>query len=74
METGFHGPGAAQAPDGDDHFFDDGELDVVDGVVAADVLVEVGVEALAGLIAQDDSLGEQAVADGVEGRSLFSGG
>jgi hypothetical protein len=32
-------------------------------------------ELVAGLaVGQDDAVGEQAVADGVEGRSLFSGG
>jgi hypothetical protein len=74
VKTGFDGPGAAQAPEGGDHFLDDAELDVVDGAVALDVLVEEDVEVLAALVGQDDAVGEQAVADGVEGRSLFSGG
>jgi hypothetical protein len=39
-----------------------------------DVLVEEDVEAGAALGGQDDALGKQAVADGVERRSLFSGG
>jgi hypothetical protein len=74
VEAGFDGPGAAQTPEGGDHFLDDAELDVVDGAVALDVLVEEDVEVLAALVGQDDAVGEKAVADGVEGRSLFSRG
>jgi hypothetical protein len=74
VETGFDGPGAAQTPEGGDHFLDDAELDVVDGAVALDVLIEEDVEVLAALVGQDDAVGEKAVADSVEGRSLFSGG
>jgi hypothetical protein len=66
--VGFNGPGAAQTPEGGDHFLDDAELDVVDGVVELDVLVHEDVEAGAGLGGQDHALGEKAVADGVEGR------
>ena len=57
VETGFDGPGAAQAPEGGDHFLDDAELDVVDGAVALDVLVEEDVEVLAALVGQDDAVG-----------------
>jgi hypothetical protein len=74
VETGFDGPGAAQTPEGGDHFLDDAELDVVDGAVALDVLVEEDFEVLAAFVGQDDAVGEKAVADGVEGRSLFSRG
>jgi hypothetical protein len=74
VEAGFDGPGAAHAPEGGGHFLDDAELDAVDGAEALDVLVEEGVEVLAGLVGQDDAPGERAVADGVVGRSLFSGG
>jgi hypothetical protein len=74
VEAGFDGPGAAHAPEGGGHFLDDAEFDVVGGAVAVDVLGQEDVEVLAGLVGQDDALGEKAVADGVEGRSLFSGG
>ena len=73
-EVGFDGPGAAHAPEGGGHFLDDAELDVVDGAVAVEVLAHEDVEVLAGLVFQDDAPGELAVSDGVEGRSLFSGG
>ena len=71
VEAGFDGPGAAHAPEGGGHFLDDAEFDVVGGAVAVDVLGQEDVEVLAGLGAQDDALGEKAVADGVEGRSFF---
>jgi hypothetical protein len=74
VEAGFDGPGAAQAPEGGDHFLDHAELDVVDGAVALDVLVEEDVEVPAALVGQDDAVGEKAVADRVEGRSFFPGG
>jgi hypothetical protein len=74
VEAGFDGPGAAHAPEGGGHFLDDAEFDVVGGAVAVDVLGHEDVEVLAGLGAQDDALGEKAVADGVEGRRLLSGG
>ena len=64
----------AQAPEGGGHFLDDAELDVVEGAEAVDVLSEEGVEVPAGLVGQNDALGEKAVADGVGGRSWFSGG
>ena len=68
LQLGFDGPGAAQTPEGGDHVLDDAAFDVVDGVVELDVLVHEDVEAGAVLGGQDDALGEQAVADGVEGR------
>jgi hypothetical protein len=74
VEAGFDGPDAAHAPEGGGHFLDDAELDVVGGAVAVDVLGHEDVEVLARLVGQNDALGEKAVADGVEGRSLFSRG
>jgi hypothetical protein len=38
VEAGFDGPGAAQSPEGGDHFLDHAEFDVVGGAVAVDVL------------------------------------
>ena len=74
VQLGFDGPGAAQTPEGGDQFLDDAEFDIVDGAVELDVLVHEDVEAGLVLGGQDHALGEQAVADGVEGRGLFSGG
>ena len=43
-QTGLEGPGAAEAPGGGDHFFDDVHFDIVGGLEAVDVLVEVGLK------------------------------
>jgi len=73
-EAGFDGRGAAQTPEGGGHFLVEAEFDVAGGAVAADVLSQKDVEVLSALGAQNDATGEQVVADGVEGRGLFSGG
>jgi len=74
VEAGFDGPDAAHAPEGGGHFLDHAEFDVVGGAIAVEVLGQEDVEVLAALVGQDDAIGKKAVADGVEGRGLFSGG
>lgn len=63
--AGFDGEGAAQAPVGGDHLFDEPELDFVDGAEAVDVGIDQCLEDGAALIAEEHALGEQAVAHGV---------
>jgi hypothetical protein len=62
---GFHGPGAAETPAAGGHFFDESELDVVDGGEAGDEEVEEGLEGVGGFVADEDLAGEEGVADGV---------
>jgi len=73
-ELGFDGPAAALAPDGDGEFFDEGELDGVRGLEPFDEVVEMGLEALGGLEAEDGVLGQKAVTKGVGGGTRFAWG
>jgi hypothetical protein len=64
---GFDGPGAAETPVIHGHLLDKRELDFVHGLEAVNVLLKGFFEAGARLIAEDDAVGEQAVAQGVLG-------
>ncbi|MFN7999301.1 MAG: hypothetical protein U0Q18_37130 [Bryobacteraceae bacterium] len=68
----FHGPGAAQAPGGGDHFFDETLIHSVAGGEAGLVLGGNDIEALTGFAGEHDAFGEQAVADGVLRRARFA--
>ena len=72
----FDGPGAAEAPVGSGHLLDHAELDAIERAEAFEVFGEEGVEALARFAGEDDTVGEEAVAEGVEGRAKlpFGGG
>ena len=70
--TGLDGPAAAHAPVSGDHLFDHAELHFVGGLEAVDVLLEEGAEVFGVLTFEDDAIGEQAVADGVDGRTLLT--
>jgi len=65
--VGLDGHGAAETPAGGDHFFDEAELGVVLGGEALDVAIEERFEGVGTFIAEQDALGEQAVAQGVPG-------
>ena len=70
---GFDGPGAADAPLGDDHFLNDGELDAVGGLKAVDVVGEDFLKTGWRFVIQPDDFGEQSVAAGVLGRQALAG-
>jgi len=68
----FDGPGAAQAPVRRGHLLDHSALDAIDGAEALPVRGEKGLKALAGLRGEDHAVGQEAVTDGVLGRTAFS--
>ena len=72
----FDGPGAAEAPVGSGHLLDHAELDAIERAEAFEVFGEERVEALARFAGEDDTVGEESVAEGVEGRAKlpFRGG
>jgi hypothetical protein len=72
--AGFDGPRAAHAPGGADHFLNETELHGVGGLVAFDVLGEKGLKRLGRFVLKDQTTGEKAVAEGVLGSLLSSGG
>jgi hypothetical protein len=65
QHAGLDGPGAAQASIRGSHFFDHVELHVVGRLDAVDVLLEEGLKAVAGFVAQENTAGEEAVTEGV---------
>lgn len=71
-DSGLHGPSAAETPGGCHHFLDVAEIDAIGRSEVVQVLLEQGVEFLAGLTGQDHTLGERAVADGVLRRERFA--
>ncbi len=68
------GPGATEAPVGGGHFLDHAELDAVEGAKTGAVLIDQAVEGVADLAGEDDGLGEEAVAEGIEGRLALAFG
>lgn len=68
-EAGLDGPGAAG---GGDHLFDDVHFDIVGGLEAVDVLIEVELKILVVFILHDDGFGEESVAEGVVGGAFFA--
>jgi len=64
---GFEGPGAAESPVGGGEFLDEAVLEIVDRGEALEEDVAEGLEVAGGLIADEDLLGEQAVAGSVGG-------
>ena len=75
-KPGLDGPGAAHAPIGGGHFLDHAEFDSIAGSEALDVLGQEVFKALPGFVAENDAIGEQAVAGGVGGGAApaFRGG
>src|SRR5262249_22957894 len=69
--AGLHSPSAAYAPGRHTHLLDYLRFDVVARTQAFGVAAEETVEALGGLIAEDDPLGEEAVLDCVLRGNLF---
>ena len=72
---GFEGPSAAEAPVGGGELLDEAVLEIVDGGEALDEDVAEGLEVAGGLVADEDLLGEQAMAGGIGGgaRLAFGG-
>ena len=68
----FDGSGAADAPVADGHLLDEGVSDLIGGTEALDMVGEKILEGLAALTIEDDLLGEQAMAQGFLGRTLFA--
>ena len=73
-QMGLEGPRAVQAPGGGDHFFDYVHFDIVDGLEAFDVLVQVGLKIFSIFVLEDDGGGEEAVTEGVLRGTEFSFG
>ena len=73
-DLGFHGPGAAHAPVGGDHFLDHGLLDAIGGGEAIEVLREEKFEAILRLAGENHAVGEKTVNDGILGRATLAFG
>jgi len=72
---GFDGPEAAQAPDGGDHFLDQRLSGEVGGGEAAEEILVEFAEGVGGLVGEEDAVGQDAVAEGIEaGAALALGG
>lgn len=70
-DAGFHGPGAAHAPEGGDHFFHHAEFDGVEGAEAGKVVGKEILKCFRGLVFEQDAAGEEAVTDSVLGRAAL---
>jgi len=68
----FDGAGAAGPPIGGNHFFDDGELDCVDGLKTGHVGIVDFAKGIGIFVAEQQALGENAVFEGVLGRPGFA--
>jgi hypothetical protein len=64
-ESILDGPGTAQSPTGRRHFLDHAGVDGVERAEFLDVLIDEGLETLAGLAGEDHAIGEKAMADGI---------
>jgi hypothetical protein len=73
-QSGFDGPGAAEAPVGSHHLLDQAELHAVGGLEAIEVLGEDGLETFGRFIAHDDLLGQEAMGYGILRRAPFAVG
>jgi hypothetical protein len=73
QQLGFDGPGAAHAPPGGDHLFDDAELDAVGWLEALQVAGQDLRETGGRFVFQEYDAGEQGVAARVLRRDLFAG-
>jgi hypothetical protein len=72
---GFDGPEAAQAPDGGDHFLDQSLSGEIGGGEAAEEILVEFAESVGGLVGEEDAVGQNAVAEGIEaGAALALGG
>ncbi|HXE65000.1 MAG TPA: hypothetical protein VN519_15760 [Bryobacteraceae bacterium] len=69
---GFEGPATEEPPAADGHGFDEVVLVLGDGLEAAGVGGEEGVEAGGGFAGEEDGAGEEAVGDGVLGGVAFA--
>jgi len=68
---GFDGPEAAQFPVGRSHFFEETEFHSALGIETIDVLLKQFFEVFPLFIFEDDTFGEEAVPDSVEGGAAF---
>ena len=59
---GFHGPGAAEAPETGGHFLEHAEFEVIDRGEALDEEVAEGAEGFGIFLADEDGFGEESVA------------
>ena len=65
------GPEAANAPVGGGHFLDHPEFDAIDGCETIEVAGDQGVELGAGFAADEDTIGEQAMAQRIRRRAAL---
>jgi hypothetical protein len=70
---GLDGPGAAAAPPGGDHFFDQAELEAVGGLETLDVMSEDGLKGFRGFVVEHQAAGQKAVAQGILGGNELAG-
>ncbi len=70
-QMGLEGPRSAQAPGGSDHFFDYVHFDIVNGLEAFDVLLQVHLKAFGIFVLEDDGGGQEAVAERVLRGTVF---
>jgi hypothetical protein len=73
QQVGFDGPGAAHAPPGGAHFFDEAELDAIGWLEAGEVVGHDLLEAFGIFVLEEYDAGEQGVAARVLGRDVFTG-
>jgi hypothetical protein len=71
-EGGFEGPGAFEAPAGDDDLVHEIGLDLVTGREVGDIGIADPLEALRGFVFEDSDLGVQPVGGGVAGGFGFT--
>jgi hypothetical protein len=71
QHAGFDGPRAVEAPTGGAHVLKHADFDAIGRFEAGNVLLHETVEVFAGFILQDDTFGEQAVAESVLRGTLF---
>jgi len=71
---GFDGPGAARAPTGGNHLFDESEFEIAGGLEMLDVLSEKGLKRLGRFVFENQAASQKAVAQGVLRGAEFARG
>ncbi len=64
---GLDHPDSLLAPAGRDHFFDEVEFNIVEGLEALEIALEHGVEVRFGFVGEHERIGEEAVTECVHG-------